>query len=146
MPRFNVLYIVEYDHDNKKPNHLKSDNRLIILFDEFEDSFYCYGTRRRVEDVSLDNNRYIDYQSLFSSENNTTLLNWVKLLNNKFFAKYTIEFHQIVLEDYEYEGLHFEALFNKLSRYNELFAYDQIVETEGSFLEKIDMLTSLANF
>lgn len=145
MPRFNVLYMVEYDY-HKQTNDLKSDNRLIILFDEFEDKFYCYGTRRRLEYGGPNNNRYIDYQSMFPSENTTTLMNWVNLLNNKFRAKFTLELHQIVLEDYEYEGLHFAALFNKLTRYNELFAYDKIVETEGSFLEKIDMLTSLANF
>jgi len=137
--------MVEYDTD-LKTKELKSDNRLIILYDEFEDSFYCYGTRRRIENDSVNNHRYIDYQSVFSSEHLTTLLNWVKLLNNKFCEKYTIELHQIVLEEDDYDGLHFQNLFEKLNRYNELFAYDRIEETEGSFLEKLDMLTALANF
>jgi len=137
--------MVEYDTD-LKTDVLKSDNRLIILYDEFQDIFYCYGTRRRVENGGVNNDKYIDYQSAFSSEYTTTLLSWINLLNNRFSARYTIELHQIGLEEDEYEGLHFEDLFKKLTRYNELFAYDKIEETEGSFLEKLDMLTSLANF
>ena len=154
MPRHNVLYLTEYDLVTDKstgyfkqydPKYL-SDNRLIIVFDESEDVYYCFGTRRRIKDSNKNNDKYGSYQLAFPLDNTTSLTKWVSSLNNKFTGKYTIEQHQIVLEEDEYEGLEFEDVFKKLNKYTELFAYDKVNYTEGDFMEQLDILTALANF
>jgi hypothetical protein len=146
MPCHNVLYLTEYDVINKytdyKPKHM-SDSRLIIIYDESEDKYYCFGTRRRLTD---NHDKYGSFKLAFSADNTPTLTNWVSLLNNKFRSKYTVEQHQIVLESDEYDGLDFESVFKKISKYTELFAYDKIDYTAGDFMEQLDMLTALANF
>ena len=154
MPRHNVLYLTEYDLEHEKTTgynkqydaKYNSDSRLIIIFDESEDVYYCFGTRLRVNDNTKNNDKYGSYQLAFPLDNTTSLTKWVSLLNNKFRSKYTIEQHQIVLEDNEYEGLDFNAVYNRLSKYTELFAYDKIDYTEGDFMEQLDIMTALANF
>ena len=151
MPRHNVLYLTEYDLATEKstgyckpydPKYI-SDNRLIIIFDESEDVYYCFGTRRRLTDK---HDKYGSYKLAFPLDNTPALTTWVSRLNNRFNSKYTIEQHQIVLEKDEYAGLEFEDVFNKLSKYTELFAYDKVNYTEGDFMEQLDVLTALANF
>jgi hypothetical protein len=155
MPRYNVLYLVEHDivKDNTsgydKPYSTKymTDSRLIILFDESEDVYYCFGTRRREKEYAGSNNhKYEDYTFAFPIDNTAALTKWVSLLNNKFTGRYTYEMHQIKLEEDEYVGLDFEAVYRKLTKYNELFAYDIKSFTEGDFMEQLDAITALANF
>jgi len=151
MPLHNVLYLTEYDvvtekttgYNKPHETNYVSDSRLIIIFDESEDKYYCFGTRRRVTDK---HDKYGSYKLAFSADNTPTITKWVSRLNDKFTSKYTIEQHQIVLEEDEYAGLEFEDVFKKLGKYTELFAYDKIDYTEGDFMEQLDMLTGLANF
>jgi hypothetical protein len=152
MPRHNVLYLVEFNEVKDKtsgydkpynPSYV-SDSRLLIVFDESEDVYYCFGTRCRLSDS---NNRYGSYKLAFPADNITALTKWIGLLNNKFVSNYyTFEHHQIVLEHDEYEGLEFEDIYRKIGKYTELFAYDKMAYTEGDLMEQLDMLTALANF
>lgn len=154
MPRHNVLYLVEHDIVNDKttgygkpyePTY-KTDSRLIIVFDESEDVYYCFGTRYRVNESSTTNSKYQDYTFAFHIDNTAALTKWVSLLNNKFTSKYTYEMHQIKIEEDEYVGLDFDSVYRKLTKYNELFAYDIQPFTEGDFMEQLDAITALANF
>lgn len=141
MPRHNILYLVEYD----KPDFIKTDNRIIILYDESDETYYCYGTRRRSKHDSPNNHRFIDYQVSFHSDKITTLVKWLSLLNNNFNSVYTVEMHQLTIEDDAYSTIDFSVLKSTMNRYTELFAYDKIKETEGSILEKLDMLQGVTN-
>jgi len=149
MPRHNVLYLTEYNvvpekttgYNKPYESKYRSDSRLIIIYDETDEIYYCFGTRSRHI-----NDNYQTFTLAFPADNTTALTKWVSLLNNKFASKYTVEQHQIVLEKEEYEGLDFDGMYNRLSKYTELFAYDIQTYTEGDFMEQLDLLTALANF
>jgi len=154
MPRHNVLYLVEHDivqdkttgYDKPYSTKYMTDSRLIIMFDESEDVYYCFGTRRREKDSNNSDSTYEDYTFAFPVSNTAGLTKWVSLLNNKFTSRYTYEMHQIKIDENEYLGLDFEAVYRKLTKYNELFAYDIQQYTEGDFMEQLDAITALANF
>jgi hypothetical protein len=123
----------------------KTDSRIIILYDESVEFYFCYGTRRREINDGPNNHRYIDFQIAFSAERMTDLLHWLSLMNNEFNNKFTLEMHQITLDDYMYDDLDFTQLKESMSKYTELFAYDKIELTEGSLLEKLDILQGTVN-
>ena len=142
MPRHNILYLVEHNIDDTK----NTDNRLIVLYDESNETYYCYGTRKRVKNGGLNNEKYIDYKISFSVEKVELLLKWIGLINNNFFDLYTVEMHQITMDEGEYSDLDFTSVNKNISRYSEIFAYDKIRETESSIFEKLDILQSSVNF
>jgi len=139
MPRFNVLYTVELDDKDKN----KTDTRLLILYDSSDEKYYYYGTRSRTLGFSvLEQDKYIEFSGAYPESKIVSFVSFFKYLNDFFKDKLNIEFHNIEISEMEYDTLTFEKIFNKLSRYTELFAYDEVLDTEGSFLEKLDMLTT----
>jgi hypothetical protein len=157
MPKFNVLYTLEYDPVSDKiqnpihnPTYLL-DCQLIVLYDQAEEKFYYYGTRsynitkdhRSEIKVSSKDDKYIQFAGAYPESKLSTFITFLSLLNDKFTRKITVEMHQIELTDDEYNSkLDYAYLLKKLSRRTEMFAYDKITETEGSIMEKIDMLTA----
>ena len=150
MPAYNVLYIIEHEfNEANNYSNSKTDNRLVVIFDESEDTYYCYGTRERLNETkkyTKSYTQYKEYKASYPYDKITTLANWISLLNNNFASRYTIEMHQVDIDEDENSSLTFNTIYSKLSRYNELFAYDKISETEGAFIEKLDMLSSIINF
>ena len=142
MPSHNILYLVEHDKTRTK----NTDNLLIILYDESVEKYYCYGTRRRLNSTEINNELFDDYQLAFSVDKMDLLLKWISLLNNEFRDVYTVEMHQISLDEDDYETLDFTSLKNRITKFTELYAYDKVIETEGSILEKLDVLQCLVNF
>ena len=139
MPRFNVLYTVELDDKDKN----KTDTRLIILYDANEETYYYYGTRSRTLGFSLlEQDKYIEFSGAYPESKVVSFISFFKYLNDFFKGKFNIELHNIEISEMEYDILTFEKIFNKFSRFTELFAYDDASDTEGSFLEKLDMLTT----
>lgn len=145
MPRYNLLYTVEVDTTDNK-----TDCRLIVLYDTTEETYYYYGTRSRTigrvplstKYIEFSGDKYIEFSGAYPETKLVTFCSFFKYLNNMFDCKMNIELHNIELLENEYETLTFTKLLGKLSRYTELFAYDNIRQTEGSILEKLDMLTT----
>ena len=138
MPEFNVLYIVELDANKK------SDSRVIVLYDNSNETYYYYGTRSRTLGIRKNfQDEYIEFSGAYHESKLLTFVSFLKHLNNLFDCKYNIEMHNLVLYEDEYSTLTFETIYNKMSPYTELFAYDNRKESEGSILEKLDMLTSV---
>jgi hypothetical protein len=144
MRRFNLLYVVEHEFDNEN----KTDNRIIILYDESEseNGFYCYGTRKYKNDTTLCREPFEDYHMIYSIEHINTLVEFIALLNNNFNSKITVEMHQIKLSPDEYELVDFDYLNETKTALTELFAYDCIDETPYQFTKKVLMLTTAVNY
>jgi hypothetical protein len=134
-----VLYLVELD-SNKK-----SDSRVIVIYDNSNETYYYYGTRSRTLGFPQQQfqDKHIEFLGAYHESKLLTFVSFLKHLNNLFDCRFNIEMHNIVLYEGEYETLSFETIFNKFSPYTELFAYDYTKESEGSILEKLDMLTSI---
>lgn len=134
MPKYNVLHLVEYDND-------KSDSRLIIVYDSNEDKYYYYGTRSRsigVKYALVDN--YVQFSGAYNELNDLVLL--LKFMSDNFENRFTSEMHFIDISDDELNDLNFEKLLFKLSRKTELFAYDKLVESQDSIVDKLNVLKS----
>jgi hypothetical protein len=144
MPVFNVLYLIEHDEDNIKI----IDNQTIILYDESEsdNGFYCYGTRRYKNETDVSNPKFINYYMVYPAKRLWLLTNFLSLVNNKFLSKMTVEMHQIELSCDEYAGLDFDSLYEKMSRFTELCAYDRVQENKFSIRDKLKMITASVNF
>ena len=140
MPLFNVLKLIEFDES-------KDDIKLIIIYDENDDRYYSYGTRRRPSDNYL--LKFIDFKICFRYECQNMLLKWIGLACNSFDvdSRFTYEFHQIELDESEYADnkLNYTNLSKKLSGKTEIFGYDKRSLTEGELMEKLDLLTGSTN-
>lgn len=142
MPKFNALYLIE--HDNRDVEN--TDNRIIILYDDYEDAFFYYGTRRRVKNETTLGHRYINHSGLCKAWDRDSLIHLLTLLLNSMDCFITSEMHVIELNDSEYENLDFDRVYRKLNEFNCLYAYDKMKETSDSLKKKIDAMYMTVNF
>jgi hypothetical protein len=143
MTKFNVLYLVENNLDGT------TDNRIIILFDANEKMFYYYGTRSKDIDSYNNNknnknknndNEYVEYWGEYYEDNYRTLVTLLKYTNDIFRSKINTYLHFIDIDEYEFDELNFEKLYEKMTEFNEIFGYENIFETENSITEKLELL------
>ena len=104
-----VMNITEYDKNNDQ------DMSVFILFDTDDNLFYVYGSR--------EGSKYVKYTKTFDNVN--TLYNFI------FLSMALSENHQISISVNYIEGLtnydEFNEINEKMTRYNEIVAYDEIV-------------------
>jgi len=102
------MNITEYDKNNDQ------DMSVFILFDVDDNLFYVYGSR--------EGSKYVKYTKTFDNVN--TLYNFIYL------SMALSENHQISISVNYIEGLtnydEFNAINEKMTRYNEIVAYDDI--------------------
>ena len=103
-----VMNITEYDKNNDQ------DMSVFILFDVDDNLFYVYGSR--------EGSKYVKYVKTFDNIN--SLYNFIYL------SRALSENHQISISVNYIEGLtnydEFNAINEKMTRYNEIVAYDDI--------------------
>ena len=103
-----VMNITEYDKNNDQ------DMSVFILFDVDDNLFYVYGSR--------EGSKYVKYTKTFDNVN--TLYNFIYL------SMALSENHQISISVNYIEGLtnydEFNEINEKMTRYNEIVAYDDI--------------------
>jgi hypothetical protein len=103
-----VMNITEYDKNNDQ------DMSVFILFDVDDNLFYVYGSR--------EGSKYVKYTKTFDNVN--TLYNFISL------SMALSENHQISISVNYIEGLtnydEFNEINEKMTRYNEIVAYDDI--------------------
>jgi hypothetical protein len=103
-----VMNITEYDKNNDQ------DMSVFILFDVDDNLFYVYGSR--------EGSKYVKYTKTFDNVN--ILYNFIYL------SMALSENHQISISVNYIEGLtnydEFNEINEKMTRYNEIVAYDDI--------------------
>ena len=103
-----VMNITEYDKNNDQ------DMSVFILFDVDDNLFYVYGSREGL--------KYVKYTKTFDNVN--SLYNFIYL------SMALSENHQISISVNYIEGLtnydEFNEINEKMTRYNEIVAYDDI--------------------
>ena len=103
-----VMNITEYDKNNDQ------DMSVFILFDVDDNLFYVYGSR--------EGSKYVKYVKTFDNIN--SLYNFINL------SMALSENHQISVSVNYIEGLtnydEFNEINEKMTRYNEIVAYDDI--------------------
>jgi hypothetical protein len=103
-----VMNITEYDKNNDQ------DMSVFILFDVDDNLFYVYGSR--------EGSKYVKYTKTFDNIN--SLYNFIYL------SMALSENHQISISVNYIEGLtnydEFNEINEKMTRYNEIVAYDDI--------------------
>jgi hypothetical protein len=141
MPKFNALYLVEHDSRDVE----NTDNRIIILYDDYEEAFFYYGTRRRERNETSSGYKYISHNGLVRSCDICKLMNLLVLLFNNMDSFISSEMHVIEIDDSEYEDLDFDKVRKRLNEYNCLYAYDKIKETTKSLKRKVNSIVIKTN-
>ena len=119
---YTAMRLIEFEKDGN------TDSEMMILFDETEQSYYLYGTRRRLKSSKND---HLDYEFVYDYSRLKSLVSFIRVTTNKLFEAcaddnvYTIELHNINICDCELERLDYQYLVSKLSKHNEIVAYDK---------------------
>ena len=119
---YTALRLIEIEKNGEK------DSEMIILFDETEQNYYLYGTRRPLKCCKGDN---LDYVFVYDYSRLKSLISFIRLTTNKLYEKaaddntYTIECNHIQICDCEMDRLNYNYLLSKFSKNNEIFAYDE---------------------
>jgi hypothetical protein len=130
---YTALRLVEIEKGGEK------DSEMIILFDETEQSYYIYGTRRPLKSAK---NEQLDYEFVYDYSRLNSLVSFIMMTTNKLYKaaaddnKYTIELHHIQICDCELDRLDYKYLFSKFSKHNEIVAYDE----QGLFKKQLRKL------
>ena len=130
---FKVLYLKE--HVENEPE--KVDTKILILYDEQEETFYYYSTRQR-----RFGDKYIVYNGMYHYTRFNSFLNFLKVVLNQYIDFLTVELHDVVIYEHEYDTLDFYSLAAKMNRSTEIVAYDKILLNENKMMKYVDMLIS----
>jgi hypothetical protein len=130
---YTVLHLIEFDEYNQK------DSEFIILFDESEQNYYCYGTRKKIR------NSYqkLDYEYNYDYSRLNSLISFIRIATNNFNnTKYTIELNNINIYDYELDSINFDYLLKKFNTHNEIVAYENQKLNKKKLKKILKTLTS----
>jgi hypothetical protein len=135
---YTALHLVEVEKNGL------SDSKMIILFDESEQNYYLYGTRRQLKSV---NNEKLNYEYVYDYSRLNSLVSLILLITNKLSKEnndcdYTIEIHNIQIDNEEYPYLDYFYLINKFSKHNEMVAYDNHILKYNKLKKILKTLTS----
>ena len=131
MNTFIVLHIQEHVYADIK----RIDNRLCILFDASENTFFYYGTRNNRRQTT-----YADFNGHYKHYHKDYLLNFMKFLLGRYEEVITTELHYLNIPESEYSELNYNNLLDKMSDRTILSAYDKKTECEESISEYINFL------
>jgi hypothetical protein len=125
-----VLYIEE----KIKGNEFKTDMRMFIVYDQEDNYFYVYGSRKCKQ-----NNKYINYMLKYASID--TLYNYIQVAMNS-------KYQKINVTGYFITGLTsadtFDDFTEKISNYNQLFGYDKVTLNRKLFNRYLNTLNNIA--
>jgi hypothetical protein len=116
-----MLIIKEFvDHKSTR-----LDNRICILYDNYEQKFFYYGTRN-------DNNKQsmIDYSGFYCSSNLTSFSTYISYLMDSFLQPVSSELHCLEIFENDYPILSYKTLINKCCKKTLLAAYDRVFMNE----------------
>jgi len=136
---YTALRLVEVEKSGDK------DSEMIILFDETEQNYYIYGTRRPLKS---DKKEILDYEFVYDYSRLNSIVSFIMMTTNKFYkaaaddSQYIIELHHIKICDCELEKLDYQYLLSKFSKHNEIVAYDNQALTKKQLKKLLKTLTS----
>ena len=112
---YNILFIKEHNGVNGK-----IDQQIIILSDE--DGYFLYGSRdpRQSEEIKFDN-----YSFHYPKERVNTLTYLLEFVLDHYQCKFTLEIHNIFIDEDDMDDVDFDYLFCQINKYNEIVAYDE---------------------
>jgi len=136
---YTALHLVEVEKGGDK------DSEMIILFNETEQNYYIYGTRR---ELKSEKNECLDYKFVYDYSRLQSLISFIEIVTNKLYDaaaddnKYIIEMHHIRICDCELDSLDYKYVHSKFSKHNEIFAYDDQCLTRKQLNKLLNILTS----
>ena len=131
MTGFKVLIIKEHVADDVK----KIDNRMCILYDSSEETYYYYGTRNNTNESN-----YINYNGSYHYTEFDKFMTFLLYTMNNFSEVITTELHVVDILEKEYSTLNYNNILKKMYAKTLLAAYDETFETEDSIGKYLGML------
>lgn len=131
MPTFQVLVIKEHVRGDIR----KLDNRIAILYDSEEETYYYYGTRN-----NAGKNIYNPYGGAYTYKQWKSFSLFLKFVFGKYDEVMTIETHFLDIHENDYKDLCWDYFLNHLNEKTILAAYDLKKVSVESIEESLDML------
>jgi len=131
-PTFYEAMPVLYIEEKFKGTEFKTDMRMFIVYDQEDNYFYVYGSRKCKR-----NNNYINYMLKYASID--TLYNYIQVSTNS-------KYHQLNVTGYFIHGLAstdtFDDFTQKISKFNQLFGYDRVTLSRKLFNRYLNTLNT----
>jgi hypothetical protein len=131
MPAFQVLVIKEHVRGDIR----QLDNRVAILYDSEEETYYYYGTRNDVG-----NNTYNPYGGTYTYNQWKSFSLFLEFVFGKYEEVMTVETHFLDIPENDYKVLCWDYFSNHLSGKTLLAAYDLKKVSAESIEQCLDML------
>lgn len=96
----------------------KNDTSIIIIYDDYEENFYLYGSRRRACDIP--------YSYVYHRKELDSLVHFIGLVMDNTASSFTIEYNNLYIP---YEDLYYvdhQYLKSKINLQNEIIAYEDV--------------------
>jgi hypothetical protein len=135
MPEFKVFHMIEHVKDEIH----RTDNRVLVLYDEEDCTYYYYGTRNTQEST-----KYVNYKGNYHVNRTHDFISFLTYIFGTFSEVLTTELYSVNIEEHEYAGLTYKKLKNKLCKENLITAYDTKNESSKSVEIYIKMLNNFS--
>jgi hypothetical protein len=141
---YTALHLIEICEDKKK------DSEFIILFNESEQNYYVYGTRKQIQNSDYK----LIYEYVYHYSRLNSLISFIRIAtsklnklnnyekSNKYETKYVFEINNINICDCELSYLNFNYLLEKFNTHNEIVAYENELLSKKKLKRIIKILTS----
>lgn len=108
-----MSYTIIHFQDNYSDK--KVDTSIIVLYDEYEEHFYLYGTRGTKYE------KYIPYAYSYHYSELDKMIYFIKMVNPKYV---TMECNHVYIPERDIDVVDYHYLKRKINRNNEIIAYD----------------------
>jgi hypothetical protein len=134
MPVFQVLVIKEHVHRDSK----QLDNRLCILYDADEETYYFYGSRNNVGEM-----KYADYSGSYTYAKRKEFRLFLEFILGGKDALLSTELHLFDIPMEEYDSLDWIYFMARLRPKTLLAAYDFNIEAVKYIKKYLNLLVNV---
>jgi hypothetical protein len=95
------------------------DTSIMILYDEYEENFYLYGTRN-----TRKNREYTSYAYRYHYTELDAMVYFIKLVMISKNSRITIEYNNVFIPEKDIDYVDYDYLKRKINRDNEIVAFE----------------------
>ena len=96
----------------------KNDTSIIIIYDDNEENFYLYGSRRRICDIS--------YSYVYHRTELDSLVHFIGLVMDNSASSFTFEYNNLYIPDEDLDYVDHHYLKSQINLQNEIIAYENV--------------------
>jgi hypothetical protein len=95
----------------------KNDTSIIIIYDDNEENFYLYGSRRPCD---------IPYSYVYHRTELDSLIHFIGLVMDNSASSFTFEYNHLYIPDEDLDYVDHNYLKSQINEHNEIIAYEDL--------------------